>query len=244
MAWTWLQSININCCLTSPFPPASSTAAAAPAAGRGRCWRREVTKAGSPGSQTVLPSCQGTLPPAVGWNPSGFQPVLLCHHHQLGFSNMCTTRGTRYFLLQIRTPSLPSPQMVESSPWGHQPQILCWKGDFKVKCVLPCLFTMPCSSFPWAIDGMVILHISTAQHSKNSTRRPTFFTRRMVASFGFIRLHSARSHSHSTPYWRCWTLSAWYPFDSRGLPWIRWTWQAQRSSIAGCCNDLGLENME
>ena len=37
-------------------------------------------------------------------------------------------------------------------------------------------------------SGMVMLHISTAQHSKNSTRRPTFFTRRMVASFGFIRL--------------------------------------------------------
>ena len=35
---------------------------------------------------------------------------------------------------------------------------------------------------------MVMLHISTAQHSKNSTIRPTFFTRRMVASFGFIRL--------------------------------------------------------
>lgn len=102
-----LISINCRfiCCLTSPFPPASSTAAAAPAAGRGRCWRREVTKAGSPGSQTVLPSCQGTLPPAVGWKPSGFQPVLLGYHHQLGFSNICTTRGTRYFLLQIRTPS-------------------------------------------------------------------------------------------------------------------------------------------
>ena len=70
---------------------------------------------------------------------------------------------------------------------------------------------------------MVMLHISTAQHSKNSTRRPTFFTRRMVASFGFIwlGLTAIRLLIDGAELFLLGILlihAAWYPFDSRGLP--------------------------